>query len=737
VVLSAVLTVTALPLRAAAGPSAEPTAGPSQVSPTPPPVGASTGGVSAQRAGVGGDDIIPEVPEDGAGTIPEDGDGPVPVASDGEKLKAASIVGLDLSQPTGPIRDDRDFVFELWLRAKAGTEVKGSALLAMSDWDSESPTCVPCSLFIRRGIHEAVDRDARNEVRDRTAGEMAARRRTQAAELVQMPVAPRLVSKADRDFVIDLWTYVKESKPKFTATVAAAEAAFTATSTAVESFLAGGLGEAHALDQRRLIGEEHLENEVGKQEANRRFGRELAANAVGVDIETTDDAWMTTSDEIFLRDLAKRLVGDSFWSLTHAGLSAEVLNGDAASAKKMIDTGVYELVGKDRARRDKEVRDGYRAKVTKVRNSAIHQGLKNKARAGAAALATNSITSMRSYLDGVIPLPADSFEMALLQEQGPNTTAILTRSHFGRWYGGVDRQVWKSGAGNWDVAKSKPLNGDFDGDGKRDLAVLYGGGAAWRVQLVADLASASPAPKLVWDSPAVAGKGYDLRSAAGGDFNGDGRTDIAVYGKTAAGAPMLLVLTPGEGAKALTAKVHTVPESMIAGRLVAADVNGDKKDDVVTIIQDAAKGMQVWVAVSGATGPGTSAVKWTDKNFSLSTTTEPVAADFDGDGKPEVALFRQEKSGNNTGASLHMFADLNGTVQRTEPWRNEGGMSGTKLILNAVDVNGDDYVDLIMHYAEHHDKTWTYRLLSGPHGFTHIRSNRADTNKIAELRIAR
>jgi hypothetical protein len=669
--------------------------------------------------------------------IPDDGDGTIPVATVSEKLKAATVVGLDLAQPTGPIRDDRDFVFELWLKAKADTEVKGSALLAMSEWDSESKTCVPCSLFIRRGIHEAADRDARNEVQHRAAGEIAMRRRTQAAELVQMPVTPRLVTNGDKDFVIDLWTYLDESKSKFTATVEAAKTAFQTSPAAVESFLAGGLQAAHEQDQRRLIEIEHENDEAAKREANRRLGRQLAANAVGVDIKTTDDAWMANDDDDFVKALRKRLVGDSFWSLTQAGLAAEILNGDAASAKKMIDTGIFELARKDRARRDKEVTDSYRARVTNLRDRAIEQGLKNKARAGTAALAIDSIATWRSYLDGTNPTPADSSEMALLQEQGANTTAILTRSHFGRWYGGADRQVWKSGAGAWDVAKSKPLNGDFDGDGKRDLAVVYGSGASWRVQLVVNLDSAKPEPKLVWDSPAVAGKGYDLRSAAGGDFNGDGRTDIAVYGKTAAGAPMLLVLTAGEAAKAFTANVYPVHESMISGRLIAADVNGDKKDDVVTIIQDAAKGMQIWVALYGAAKPGTAAVKWSDKNFSISTTSEPVAADFDRDGKSEVGLFRLEKSGVNTGGSLHMFAGLDDTVKRTEPWRNQGGMSGNRITLNAVDVNGDDYLDLIIHYAESEAHNMMYRLLSGPQGFARAQLNRREFSKIADLRIAR
>jgi hypothetical protein len=316
--------------------------------------------------------------------------------------------------------------------------------------------------------------------------------------------------------------------------------------------------------------------------------------------------------------------------------------------------------------------------------------------------------------------------------------AVYNRGEIGRWWS-VDRKVYQSG-NSWTLTKSRPYNGDFDGDGKRDVAVLYGQGAAWRVQFFSDIDKAAPTPRLVWDSPAnSAGKGYDLKSAAGGDINGDGRTDLAVYGKNAAGKSVLLTLTPG-ATGTWVAKEVTAPDALVAGRLITGDVNGDKKADLITINQDSTKGMQIWVAPTSSAGAtGTAVVKWSDKNFAVSTTTEAVAADFNKDGLAEVALFRKEKEEfSDNGASLHLFAKLNGTVTRSEAWRIEGGLGAAKIILpTPTDVNGDDYVDLLVHYAIVDDQTRTYAVLNGPGGFNLVKQVAWDQSKIVDLRIAR
>ncbi|WP_433393638.1 FG-GAP repeat domain-containing protein [Micromonospora sp. KLBMP9576] len=716
-VAAAMAVVLAVPALALAGEPKEP----KLTVPAPAPTaGASKGGAAPRTLGI-------------------TSTGTVPVATDDEKLLAAPVVGLDLSQPSNPLSfPDRDFVFELWLLARPNTEVKGAALLALGDWDPDFQECVACTLYIRRGIHEAAERDVRNEIRDRQNAEVAERRRVQAAELVELPVTPNLIGSTDRDFVIALWTFLKNNKAGFTGTIAAAEQAFTTTPEALEAFLGGGLAAAYATDQRRLIDEAEDRDEAQKAEDKRRFDRKKAANAVGIDAKVTDDVWMASTDDVFLRDIARTLRGVQFWTLTYAALADEVLNGSEDSWKAMIATGIYEQVELDRLRRNKEIIDGYKVKVTEVRDAAINDGYKNIARAGTAALASNSISQLWSYLEKRESLPADSTEMTLMKATSTSSHVVINRGGLGRWWSS-DRQAYKSG-NSWDSRKSRPYNGDFDGDGKRDVAVLHGSSLTWRVQFFTNIDGAAPTPRLVWDAPPNStGKGYDLRSAAAGDINGDGRADLAVYGKNAAGKSMLLTLSPN-AAGAWAVKETLVPDVLIAGRLVVGDVNGDKKADVITFSQDSSLGMRMWVAPTSTAGaPGTAVAKWADKNFALSTTTEPVVADFNKDGLAEVALFRKEKETfSDNGASLHLFAKLNATVTRSEAWRIEGGLGAAKIILpTPADVNGDDYVDLLVHYAIVDDQTRTYVVLNGPGGFNLIKQVGADSNKTADLRIAR
>ncbi|MFF2732037.1 FG-GAP repeat domain-containing protein, partial [Streptomyces sp. NPDC058008] len=81
-------------------------------------------------------------------------------------------------------------------------------------------------------------------------------------------------------------------------------------------------------------------------------------------------------------------------------------------------------------------------------------------------------------------------------------------------------------------AKSKPVPGDFNGDGKDDLAVLYNGGQATdgkNVTLAFTFTSTGTAfnnPTTAWTSSGSFTWASSLVTA--GDYTGDGRTDLGV-----------------------------------------------------------------------------------------------------------------------------------------------------------------------------------------------------------------
>ncbi len=154
--------------------------------------------------------------------------------------------------------------------------------------------------------------------------------------------------------------------------------------------------------------------------------------------------------------------------------------------------------------------------------------------------------------------------------------------------------------------------GDFDGDGKTDLAtfdqttatfyILYSGGGV-RIQQL--------------------GNPADVNIPVLGDFDGDGKTDLAVYDQTAA---LFLVLESGGGV--ISRQLGNPGDKNIP---IAGDFDGDGKTDLAVFDQTASLFL---VLESGGGVISRQLGNTTHVNL-------PVAGDFDGDGKTDLAVFDQ------------------------------------------------------------------------------------------------
>jgi Bacterial Ig-like domain (group 3)/FG-GAP-like repeat len=155
--------------------------------------------------------------------------------------------------------------------------------------------------------------------------------------------------------------------------------------------------------------------------------------------------------------------------------------------------------------------------------------------------------------------------------------------------------------------------GDFDGDGKSDIAIFDQTSATFYIQYSGS--------GVLHVQPF--GNPSDKNIAVMGDFDGDGKTDIAIYDQTLAEFFILKSATGLGIAQPFGNPTHVnIP--------VAGDFDGDGKTDIAIYDQTTAEFLDLESSGVGAiTQPyGNPA----DLNI-------PLVGDYDGDGKTDIAIF--------------------------------------------------------------------------------------------------
>lgn len=201
--------------------------------------------------------------------------------------------------------------------------------------------------------------------------------------------------------------------------------------------------------------------------------------------------------------------------------------------------------------------------------------------------------------------------------------------------GGDFAQYWARGAGVHAVA------GDFNGDGKDDLALV--GGPGWNTVPIAfssgDGFFLNISNSVVPDFPQWA-QSAGVR-VLGGDFNGDHLADIALLG-VSGWTTIPVAFSQGDGTFVRTngaggdfARYWAVPSQVQA---VAGDFDGDHRTDIALV------GGPSWTTVPIAHSLGGGSFNITNQTvyrlpqLALVSGVKAFAGDFDGDGLSDIAL---------------------------------------------------------------------------------------------------
>jgi len=265
---------------------------------------------------------------------------------------------------------------------------------------------------------------------------------------------------------------------------------------------------------------------------------------------------------------------------------------------------------------------------------------------------------------------------------GKDDLATFTRSDTADVYVALSSgQGFRSAAVKWHEAfcygDEIPLVGDFNGDRKDDIAAFTRGDTG-DVYVALSTGKGFRTAKMKWHDAFCYGDEIPLV----GNFNGDRKDDIAVFTRGNTG-DVYVALSTGKGFRSSAVKWH---DTFCYGSEVplVGDFNGDRKDDIVTFPRGHTG--DVYVALSTGREFSGSGWKWHD-TFCYGDEI-PLAGDFNGDGRDDIATFTR-------GSSADVYVALStgrGFSGSGWKWHDEF-CSGSDLPALG-DFNADGKVDL-------------------------------------------
>ncbi len=204
-------------------------------------------------------------------------------------------------------------------------------------------------------------------------------------------------------------------------------------------------------------------------------------------------------------------------------------------------------------------------------------------------------------------------DLAVTNNISPGTVSILLGNGDGTF---SDRTNFRAGDGSRSVAV-----GDFNGDGKQDLAIANNEGPDGVSILLGNGDG-------TFSDPTNFSAGFTPTSIAMGDFNGDGKQDLAVANYNSNPGTVSILLGNGDG-------TFSGPTNLSAGDsptwVAVGDFNGDGKQDLAVAISSSGTVSILLGDGNGNFGAAT--------NFSAGGDPESVAVgDFNGDGKQDLAI---------------------------------------------------------------------------------------------------
>ena len=237
--------------------------------------------------------------------------------------------------------------------------------------------------------------------------------------------------------------------------------------------------------------------------------------------------------------------------------------------------------------------------------------------------------------------------------------------------------------------------GDFNGDGRDDIAGYDTATGEWKVAITDSNATGSSIGFVTWQA---LGQDRVWTNSRVGDFDGDGRDDIAVQ-ESRFGQWYFMMAAPsnGQAGRFVTRSWgDSVNVDIQYTAIEAADVDGDGRDELLQLNSETGFWLVGFVFEEATFETW---ARWTTE----AAWTNVLIGDFDGDGRDDIAAQTGTPTGNRDGVWYVATSELNGNVTPEQvrgrfvgqKWSDRWNPAWGVTQFGAADLDGDDRADLI------------------------------------------
>jgi hypothetical protein len=253
--------------------------------------------------------------------------------------------------------------------------------------------------------------------------------------------------------------------------------------------------------------------------------------------------------------------------------------------------------------------------------------------------------------------------------------------------------------------------GDVNRDGRTDMVYL-GSDWAWYVRLTNSSGNgySAPYPPVAW-IPAY-GFGHSNGMHYSGDFNGDGRMDLLFFETGTNG--IYVTISTGSGFGGSGSGMWTNAFGYLKDNYLTGDFNGDGRTDLAFISPSYEIHVRLSTgsgfAMGGARSITAPLSQWSDAGQFGHANGRYLVGDFDGDNNDDLLFF-------NASANEHRVRLSNGSSRfevrpgMSEIWIGSNGFGWNKDNFYTADFNGDELMDL--GYYESSNDSYHVRLSNG------------------------